>query len=82
MGAALVIAPFPTVGLVAGRFVALATSIVLMVVATTASGVFTAVSSNARIGSTVARNVGLSLLALTVTYLVGSLAHLLGASVA
>jgi len=82
VGAALVIAPFPTVGLVAGRFVALATSIVLMVVATTASGVFTAVSSNARISSTVVRNVGLSLLALTVTYLVGSLAHLLGASVA
>jgi len=82
IGAALVIAPFPTIGLVVGKFAALIASIILMVIATTVSGVFTAVSSNAKIGSTVARNVGLSLLALTVTYLVGSLAHLLGASIA
>ncbi|WP_198002053.1 VIT1/CCC1 transporter family protein [Caldivirga maquilingensis] len=80
IGAALVILPFPTIGLV-NRYAALFTSIVLMIIATSVAGVFTAASSNAKMRSVIARNVGLSLLALTVTYLVGSLAHALGATV-
>ncbi len=80
IGATLVILPFPTIGLVS-RYAALFTSIVLMIIATSVAGVFTAVSSNARMRNVIARNVGLSLLALAVTYLVGSLAHALGATV-
>ncbi len=80
IGAALVILPFPTIGLIS-RYAALLTSIVLMIIATSVAGVFTAVSSNAKMRNVIARNVGLSLLALVVTYLVGSLAHALGVTI-
>ncbi|MGC8569992.1 MAG: VIT1/CCC1 transporter family protein [Caldivirga sp.] len=80
IGAALVILPFPTIGLIS-KYAALSASIILMIIATSIAGLFTAVSSNTKIRNAIARNVGLSLLALMITYLVGSLAHALGATV-
>lgn len=76
LGAVLVIIPFPTIGLIAGRYMALIASIMLMVLAQSMSGFITALASNTSITINMIRNSSLSLAAAGGTFLIGTTLHM------
>ena len=77
LGAVLVILPFPTIGLIASRYIALTTSIILMILAQSMSGFITALASNTSITINVVRNSSLSLAAAGGTFLIGTALHII-----
>jgi len=77
LGAFIVTIPFPTIGLIAGRYMALITAIILMIAAQSISGLITSLTGNTGIISSMARNAGLSLAATAGTFLIGTALHVL-----